>query len=675
MTSGTLFAVLLLFSMLMQAALAKSPLQGQEVPREEAVIWATGVAPVVLNPAATAGHAWRGHIMYPSLFFQDQLKDQWIPYLTESWKWVEPYVFEIKLRSEARWSDGKPVTAEDVVFMYELGKKYEAYAYNLAWLAMDSVEAVDETTVRFVSSEEKFTFYNFFAGIGSLSAPIYPKHRWESLEEEWGAALFTEFKDLNTEEHITAGPYTVLYHAEDTVIYVRDDNWWGNEIFGLPTPKHLVLKVYTDPGLALEAGDVDVASSGMPDVWKLWVEQGLKRSTYYSELPYHPHLTMYLLFFNWEKEHLRDPELKMALAHAIPYDDIAEKVYNGYATKPESVLPVVHTFEPAQPFIKQELRDATMLEYDLAEAARLLDEAGYVKGPDGWRIRPGGEKLTFSVITPNWAQWMGAAELIVSSFQAVDVDATLEILDFGPYWDRIYLKTADWEVAMCWDAGLNFDYPWIAFRYLMDPRTENFGRLGPIELMTEVVSALDAIPKETDADKVKDYFHRLQEIWVELTPAIPLYYPPSPMEYNEEYWVGWPTEDFHSWWWSSYGHFLPILFALAPSGEEAKIPDWITESRISSLKFLEELQKVIEAPPTPVTVTATRTATITATTTAAAVTVRTTESATFTQIVTTMTSVEVPVADITITAVTGVVVFVVGLAIGGLLLRRRPRPS
>jgi len=670
-------SVLLLSSMLMQAVLATSPLLGQEVPRDEAVIWATGTPPVVLNPAAPAGHSWRGHVMYPSLFFQDQVKDQWIPYLTESWKWVEPYVFEVKLRSQARWSDGKPVTAEDVVFTYEMGKKYNVYAYYLAWFAMDRVEAVDERTVRFVSSELKFNFYNFFAGIGSLSDPILPKHRWESLEKQWGAALFTEFKDLNAEEHITAGPYKVFYHAEDTVIYVRDDNWWGKEIFGLPTPKHLVLRTYTDPGLALINGEVDVASSGMPDVWKLWVEQGLKRSTYYSNPPYHPHLTMYLLYFNWQKEYLRDTKLKMALACAIPYQDIVEKVYNNYAIKPECVIPVVHTFEPAQPFIDPELRDATKLEYNLEKAARLLDEAGYVKGPDGWRIRPGGEKLTFSVITPNWAQWMGAAELIVRSFQATGVDAKLEILDFGPYWDRIYLKTADWEVAMCWDAGLNYDYPWIAFRYLMDPRTENFGRLDPNdELMKECVTLLDAIPRETDAKKLKDYFYRLQEIWVELTPAIPLYYPPFPMEYNEDYWVGWPTEEFHSWWWSSYGHFLPILFALAPRGQEAKMPEWITKLSVTSLKFLEELEKV-KAPP-PVTTTATR-VTERATTVTERITVPATYTQTmtagYTQTVTTSTSVEVPAPDMTTILVTGVVLFIVGLAIGSLLLRRRPRPT
>lgn len=665
---------ILLFLVLLSTITVAVPVKAQEIPRAEAVIWATGAPPPVLNPLATASHSWRPHVMYPSLFFQDQLKDRWIPYLVESWRWVEPYVFEVKLRPEARWSDGKPVTAYDVVFSFELGKKYNIYAYHLAWLALERVDAVDERTVRFVSSSKKFNFFNFFGGIGSLSSPILPKHRWEELEKEWGAGLLTEFKDLSIEEHITGGPYKAFRVTEDSIIYIRDDNWWGKNIFGLPKPKYLVLKYYVDATPALLVGEVDIAGTGIPEVWKLWEEQRLKIRTYYREPPYHPHLTMYLLFFNWEKEYLRDPELKKALAYAIPYDDIVTKVYANYAIRPACLIPVVHDFEPAHLYMDWTLCEKTRLEYNPVKAQELLDKAGYVKGPDGWRVRPDGQKLSFSIITPNWPFWVSAGELIVSSFRAIGVDAKLEIMEFVPYWDRVYYKTADYEAALCWDAGLNYDYPWIAFRYLMDPRTENFGRLDPEDpRMKEVVTLIDAIPAETDPAKVKEYFKRLQELWLEMVPAIPLYYPPFAVEYNEQYWVGWPSEEYHSWWWSSYGHFLPVLFAVAPSGETPSTPDWITRLSFTSTKFLEELKKSFEAKPTEVITTIVMTTPTTAPAQTVTVTITTPSVSTITSIATTTAIKEVPVTDITSIVVAGIVLFIIGLAIGGLIFRRRPK--
>ncbi|MCX8026098.1 MAG: ABC transporter substrate-binding protein, partial [Thermanaerothrix sp.] len=71
--------------------------------------------------------------VYEFLFNYDPLTDKFIPWLAEKGNWTDPTTYEVTLRKGLTWSDGKPLTAEDVKFTLELGKKYPALWFSPLW--------------------------------------------------------------------------------------------------------------------------------------------------------------------------------------------------------------------------------------------------------------------------------------------------------------------------------------------------------------------------------------------------------------------------------------------------------------------------------------------------------------------------------------------------------------
>lgn len=216
-----------------------------------------GWNPLLPNPA------WGYTLMYPSLFFYSTYRDTWIPYLASGYEWVDEYTIDIKLRPEAKWWDGVPITAEDVKFTFDLGKEYNVPWITPLWDYIESIEVVDTYTVRIKLRKDKL---NYFALLDALHHPggimVLPKHRWEKLEEEYGPKLATDFLDNDPAQIVGGGPYRLYMWSEDTWYYERVDDWWGKDIFGLPTPKYIAHRVFKDnpsAALAFEAGEYDAA--------------------------------------------------------------------------------------------------------------------------------------------------------------------------------------------------------------------------------------------------------------------------------------------------------------------------------------------------------------------------------------------------------------------------------
>ena len=80
-------------------------------------------------------------LLYETLFMYDPLTAEWIPWLAESGDWVDADTYELQLREGIKWSDGEAMTAEDVVFTFELGQQYAALWYSPMWNYLDSVTA------------------------------------------------------------------------------------------------------------------------------------------------------------------------------------------------------------------------------------------------------------------------------------------------------------------------------------------------------------------------------------------------------------------------------------------------------------------------------------------------------------------------------------------------------
>jgi peptide/nickel transport system substrate-binding protein len=220
---------------------------GQEFPRNE-TLYISGAAwgpPTDWNPFITwskANTSGTVGLIYELLFFYDPVKDELIPWLAEYGKWKSDQLFEVKLREGITWQDGTPLTAADVVFTYELGKKYPAIYYSPMWDYLESVVSVGDYYVEF-SFKRKPLYQEFMNNLYNIA--IVPKHIWETRTEE-------EITSGANENPIGSGAYKYYAHGPDRNVYIRNEDWWGIKLLGLkPAPKYIVEIRFATNNLAL----------------------------------------------------------------------------------------------------------------------------------------------------------------------------------------------------------------------------------------------------------------------------------------------------------------------------------------------------------------------------------------------------------------------------------------
>jgi peptide/nickel transport system substrate-binding protein len=653
-----IIAVLLMF-----LVIPFSPVKAQEISREDVFFVSSDWGPPPGWSPLLPSQCYAYGLMYPKLYMYSDHQDVWLPYAAESYEWFDKYTLHVKIRDEAKWWDGKPVTAEDYKYSLELGKKYVVAMYTPLWDYIESVEALDEKTVQIATSDAKL---NYFQVLDVLHGPlILPKHIWEGYEAEYGDTITTDFKNDVPEEIVGAGPYKLMSWTEEGWYYERVDDWWGKDIFGLPTPKyisHAIPKDNVAAALAFEEGELDVMTHFTPEIWEMWEVKGLPVRTYYANKPYYRGSNVVLLYLNFDKAPLASATLRRAVAHAIPYDDMLSKAYYNYSVQAAAV-PIIH-LSPSASLIDEDLIDQYGWEYNLDTAKQILDDAGIVDtNGDGIRELDGTPLTGFTIQVPyGWTDWMMMCDMISTNLGEIGIGVDPEFPDFSIWWSR--LEESDWDFVIGWSgANVGYSHPWNGFRWLMDNRLSHPAANWENYDNPDVISMIDAIPKESDAEVLKDIYTQLQEIWLTDLPGIPLFYGAVWYEYSEANWVGWPNEENGFWFADFFGDAwpanMPVLFTIVHKGETPAEPSWVTNTKFTSNKIFADLAEA----PIHGTFTVTKTQAAETVTQTEVVTETTTNVVTETETVST--------TNYTTLAGAGLVALIIGVAVGLLYASRK----
>ncbi len=369
-------------------------------------------------------------LCYETLFLFDPLKNEYIPWLAESGKFVSDKVYEVKLRQGIQWQDGEPFTAADVVYTFELGKLPGVY-YGGMWDPqrgwMEKVEAVDNLTVRFTFKEVRYQQW----GNALYSIAIVPKHAWEGRSQD---------EIVNGPNLPPWEPALYMYetHSEDRMVWKRNDNWWATKLLGRSSrPKYIVDIVNPSNNVALGLflkGELDLSNNFLPGIATL-VEGGYGVKTWYDDPPYMLSANTAFLFMNTTKKPMDDPAFRRAMAYAVNVDEIVTKVYGNIVQKadPSGLLPTWSQY------VDQEVVKELGFSYNPDQAKKILDAAGYkdVNG-DGWREAPDGSKIELKIIVPfGWTDWMESIRVVATGAQAVGINLQPDFPDFGGYWDQL----------------------------------------------------------------------------------------------------------------------------------------------------------------------------------------------------------------------------------------------
>ncbi|HSK95205.1 MAG TPA: ABC transporter substrate-binding protein [Euzebyales bacterium] len=473
-------------------------------------------------------------LLYESLFRYDPMTNEYIPWLAESGDWTSETVYELTVRDGITWSDGEPLTAEDVKFTFDLGQQYDALFFAPLWEFLEGVEVAD-STVTFTFSESLYQEWaNYLYGV-----PIVPQHIWSELSEE-------DITAGPNENPVGSGAYTYDTHSEDRMVWLRNPNWWGTEAVGMEMkPKRIVDIVNSDNNTALGLvlqGQLDLSNNFLPGIAALTSGGSYSVKTYYSEPPYMLAANTAWLVTNNTKAPMDDPEFRKALAWSINVDQIVERVYDNIVAKasPTGMLPYW------EDYVDQGVVDELGFSYDPDRARQILADAGYTDtNGDGMVETPEGEQIALTVAVPNgWTDWMESVRVIAQSAQEVGINLETDFPDFDSLVDG--RNSGDFDMVINNEKQVS-NTPWTYYDYMFrmpiqeNQTAGNFGRYENQEAW-DLVTELNKQPVD-DQEGMQQVLSQLQRIHLEDMPIIPLWYNGMWAQYNEAVWTNWPSAD------------------------------------------------------------------------------------------------------------------------------------
>jgi peptide/nickel transport system substrate-binding protein len=532
----SLLAVLAIVGSACNSSSATQKPGGETYPRAE-TLYTTGKqwgAPSTWNPLDPNAAMGVVGLQYETLFLYDPLADTFKPWLAESASWdAAKTTYTIKVRSGMKWSDGKAITADDVAFTIGLAK-IKALGSNI-WDYVTEATATDATTV-----VVKFTnpAYQEWA-VWTYNSPIVPKHVFEAKADE-------KILDFKNENGVGSGPYSYKTHADDRMVWVRNDNWWAKAALNLEVkPKYIVDIVNGANSVALGLllqGGIDLSNNFLPGIATL-VAGGYGIKTYYPTAPYMLSANTAWLVTNNTKKPLDDPKFRLALAESVNVSDIVTKVY-GNIVKPADPTGLLPNWDK---YIDAAQRDALGFKYDAAKAKADLAAAGYVDvNSDGFVENKDGSALKLTLEVPDgWSDWMESENVIAASAQAAGINVEAA----HPAYDAV----VDHRNSGAFDLVINNEVqmsanPWTYYDYIFHMplqtgagKNRNFGSYENPAAWT-LVQQLDKTPVD-DVAAMKAITKQLQQIQMTDMPIIPLWYNGLWSQTSSAVWTGWPSSE------------------------------------------------------------------------------------------------------------------------------------
>lgn len=471
----------------------------------------------------------KGGILYEPLFFINNMTGTEEPWLATSYEWKndnKELVF--KLRENVKWSDGSDFTAEDVVFTFNLMKEKPALDLSGIWnSSLEEVRAIDKYTVSFVLSEIDVPIYSDIAG----TIAIIPKKYWENVEDPI-TYLYTEA--------VGTGPFVVerIDEAAQIVVLKKNGLYWNSEKPYIDSIKLRIFQSNDANNLALLKGELDWASSFIPDVQKVYVSKNPE-----VNLAWAPSTTPVFMFLNLTKSPFDKAEFRKALSMAINKAKIAEVAEYGYT-------PAAHPSGMQMGFVEKwfdkSLEDL-VYSYDPEQAAALFEKAGFKKNSDGKLINPDdGKPVSFDLmVVTGWTDWITTAKFVSKDLKELGIEVNVAPVSYGQYTQTLYTGVFDTALGGPDKSGQN---PYYAYNRIMNSAfTAPVGEQALANFIRwrneDSDKALNSFKKSTDFDAQKEYITVLARQMLTEVPSIPMFYTPVVEEYSARRFIGWPSEE------------------------------------------------------------------------------------------------------------------------------------
>ncbi|MGH1455720.1 MAG: extracellular solute-binding protein [Alphaproteobacteria bacterium] len=366
-----------------------------------------------------------------------------------------------KIRDEAKWHDGTPITADDVVWTFKtLSEKGQPF-FKAYWHDVESITPIDAKNVKFsfaVSGNAELPLI-------IAEMPILPKHYW--------TAEGRDFSSTSLESPLGSGPYKIgKVDAGQSIEYVRNPDWWGKDLpffKGMYNFDRVIYDYYKDDNVMHEAflsGDYDVKIENTSKTWhenyKLPEDKASKLKK--EELEHRRPAGMTAFIYNTRRPVFQDIKVREALNYAYDFewsnkqfaygDYIRTNSYFENSELASSGLPSEHELQilnaykgeiPDQVFTNEYKVPVTdgsgNMRTNLRVAVTMLEEAGYTDFNENdirTKTMPDGsvQTLSFEILhySPTYERWVLP---FIKNLKRVGVKANFRVVDPAQFQNRV----------------------------------------------------------------------------------------------------------------------------------------------------------------------------------------------------------------------------------------------
>ena len=417
------------------------------------------------------------------------------------------------LQPEATWGDGVAVTSADVVFTWQLGRHPKSGVSDLEpFRRVLSIDVIDDKTFTLHVDRIEFTY-------NAMPFPVLPAHIERAIFEADPASYRdrTAFDADPTNPGLGFGPYRVVELVTGArIVLEANPTWWGAK----PAFERVTVRVI-EKTTALEANLLSGAIDMIAGELGLTLDQALafeKRHEGRFDITYKSGLIYEHLDLNLDNPILADKRVRKALVHALDRATLSERLFAGrQPVAHSSVSPLDWIYDP----------DIPTYPYDPDRAKALLDQAGWSVIENGLRHNAAGQRLTLELMTTAGNRSRELVEQVLQSqWRQVGIDVRIRNEPARVFFGETVSKRKFTGAAMFAWLSAPESVPRTTLRSDQIPTADNnwSGQNYTGFNNAAMDDLIDRIEVELDRGARKQLWDRLQRLYVEELPVIPLYW-------------------------------------------------------------------------------------------------------------------------------------------------------
>jgi peptide/nickel transport system substrate-binding protein len=463
-------------------------------------------------------------LIYENLYFVNVNDGSFTPMLATDYKWNgDNTQVTFALRQNVKWNDGKPFSADDVVFTFKTMKQYSVADSLGVWSFLKDVSAPDANTVVMTFQKAYIPVLVNIAG----KVFIIPKHVFASVGDP--------IRYL-TDKPVGTGPFMLTKYQPDLAVYNKNPNYWQADKVKVDEVRYPVYKDNATLQLALPKGDIDWAGYFSPTLQQDFVAKD----------PAHNHLFMDPLNLYAICPNQKDPLLggqvglpvRLALSTALDRNAIAQQATAGLeppANMTGLVLPTAKNWLAPQ---YANLPTSA----DTAKAEKYLTDAGFTKGSDGIYQKQG-QRLSLTLRSVDaYSDWNAAAKLIADQAKAVGIEIKNVTVGEDNYYTLRTDGKYDYQLMLCGMVG--GPTPYYLYNQHLNSAQIGQGKFNYVAWNDATTDKdLNQYASTSDPAIQKQAIEGIEQVFVANQPFIPLWTGADYDEYSTRNFTGWPDQN------------------------------------------------------------------------------------------------------------------------------------